>query len=275
LSSDFESIGFNFRSPQEFVEFAQREVGRGHAQRTPVDGEYVRLGNEDGAQLWIQRSPSNEVIGAHPHFAGSSRFRAALSRVIRPSGRDTPLDGSIVCTASPDADSVPFVAAVPDFWMRAASLPAQSQLVLQVTLFPRECHISRTLEEHQASPLGKLASEALIPAGLFRPNGAHIEPPQNQMIAAGRIVAVREVLNPVTQIRFLTLLVRTLGGEVDVPMAATACREIPGEGSILAGSFAVSARVLEAIPATQQPDRPTHQPLIDRKQSLLKRLFGG
>jgi hypothetical protein len=284
MSSDFDAIGFNFGSPQQFVEFITQNAKRFPATATPIGGSYIRAGGADGAEVWMQTDPSGTPIGAHPHFSGVSRFRA---KVIRPlaAARGTPLDGSLCCAMLDDQPGVPLIVDVPDFAKSAAWATVDSQVTLQIAALPRGAHVYPDHEAFAKSPLGKFSPDgSFIPSGTFRPDGAVVQPPTSDAILSGRVIEAHTRMNELTKAPYVSLVVATLGGRIDVVFPAAQIPATPLPNSIVAGSFALSARLVEpqfsvpraimdAVAKEARESKPV-TPSPARRPSLLGRLFG-
>jgi hypothetical protein len=245
VANDFASIGFKVESGPEFAALLSENATRWPQIKTPVGGSYVRAGKSDGAEFWIQLSPTGELLGGHPHFSGTSRFNAVIDRPTQIGAEGTPLDGSVFCHMVDDVAGVPLMVDVPDFVMDAAWQLPGTKVVLQLAAFPRSVQVWADEAEHASSPMGKMASQSLIPSGLFKPGGGEVDKPRNDVILAGRVEACREITNGMSGLPFYGLSVRTLGGVIDVPLSMGSVKAAPSVGAIIGGSFTLSGRVVE------------------------------
>ncbi len=120
---------------------------------------------------------------------------------------------------SDDGDSpgdFPIVFDAPDFYRHdLAGLPIECRV--QLAAFPVSLDVfenEAVYEESQRERETKLASQALIPAGLF-----HVEEgksPRSEAIFSGRVLEAYTRTNPVTNIEFISAVIETYGGTIDL-----------------------------------------------------------
>jgi hypothetical protein len=247
MASHFSTIGFKLRSQEEFYELAMRAAQQGEALPSSA-GEYVRWGDESGAELWIQINHDRQVVGLTPHYKGKSRVRVVLThRIGRP--HDTPLDGAFHGWADPTEDTVesgayPFVFDAPEAALHdGLTLPVVVTVQIaafghQLTVFPDEAAYYAS----QTQPV--FAAESFIPSGLFMPAMEEASPPRAEAIFTGRIVDTAMFTNAKSGERYAWALVRTLGGEFDVVADLDIVEGTLVINGILSGVFWLSGRIL-------------------------------
>jgi hypothetical protein len=266
VANDFEAVGFSIGSQEQFAAICKEQAAKWPRTPTPVGGWYVPVG-AGGPELWVQMSPDGEIVGAHPHFSGPSRFRIRFQSLVK-SESDTPLDGTLSCTMVDDQEGVPMVLDVPDFRLHAAWLAPQTLCTVQIAAFQRGFSIFDTDEAFKASKMGMLSPDgAFIPSGMFIPQGQKVAQPRNEAFFAGRLQSAAVHPNSVTGAEVLVLTVKTLGGTVEIPVPRSERPVLPAPNSIVCGGFALSARLIEPHPAPP--------PLAGaQKPSLLRRILG-
>lgn len=232
-------------------------AGRSTPVPTFIGGAYLHFSTLEGVELWIQVSPDKELIGCNPHFAGLGQFSANggfiidITQAISMGG--APLDGRLVGTiVSEDAYGCPIVFDVPDFRQYATRLTLPTRAKLQLAALPYEFNASPTEDAFQAdqsSMLGsaKLAAESFIPSGMFKPNGDSTEPPTAQAVLTGRILASERRINSFSGLPFHALVIKTLGGVIDMAVDPEFVPTEPVVGGIVFGSFWLTGRILEPL----------------------------
>ncbi len=273
MPSNFSNIGFQVGNVEELKQLTAMAAGRSTRVSSSIGGAYLHCASPEGAELWIQVSPDNDLIGCNPHFSNQTQrapdaeFVVNLSRII--SHDDMPLDGRLAgAIASEEACGCPIVFDVPDFRHQAAQLTVPTQARVQIAAFPRELTVSANEAEFNADQAGKfagrgMAPESFIPSGMFKPGGENIEPPVAQAVLSGRILASERRVNSLGGRPFYALSVKTLGGVIDVPVDSAFVSTAPVVGGVIFGSFWLSGRLLEPLsapPAAAPPVIPSPQP---------------
>ena len=162
--------------------------------------------------------------------------------------------------------------AVPDYWRYAARLPTPVEAIFQIAAFTQELSLFASAEELMNSPMKLAASGALIPSGTFVPGGGPRTPFEPLAIFAGRIEHVSRVSNAIGGLDFYVCRVKTLGGIIDVVADPEHVTTEPAPGHFVAGSFFVSGRLIEPLPATPVPLPPAER--REGTTSWWRRLLG-
>lgn len=250
--SNLSDIGFPTSSEQDVNEMIMHVL----ELTTPVQtarGVYLKFTDASGAEIYLQGNFSQELIGFNPHFAGKSRRKVGLTKMIERDSSE--LDGGFYAWANPQTDEVdsgeyPFVFDVPDF-----------RAVGEIE-FPRVCEIQLTAfasndfkiyESEQnyydaQTDEPKFAAKSFVPSGMFLPDetATPIEPPRPIAIFAGEIKEFELKTNELSGEKFYSFLVETLGGEVDVAADAKLIFVEPKIGGVVSGQFWLSGRLLNA-----------------------------
>lgn len=248
MAMNFSSIGFSLDGPEELEPLLQQVKEEFRAFPTHIGGAYLCYATPEGAELWAQFSPDKQLIGCHPHYRGATSFSVAVEALQEHS--DAPLDGQIRGSLIEDEPGVPIVINVPDFRQHAARLTVPVEARLQIAAIAQELTVCASLEEFRNTPMGDLDSEgAMIPSGTFTPDGESIHPAAPLAIFSGRILRTARVTNSQSGSPFYTFQVKTLGGVIDVVADPEHVGQEPREGGVIAGSFFLSGRLLEPLPA--------------------------
>lgn len=231
MDSHFEAVGFKVGSDDEFAALAERAVQRG--TEIAADGElrYVCWAPGAGVELWAQLD-GDELIGLAPHFAGAARMRAGVTHeVFLP--KATPLDGTLHGWADPPADKAvegdyPFLFDVPDLRRRSIVLP--TVVPVQLAAFAAILDVFADDDAFAASQpedAPRHAPESFIPVGLIG------DEPAAEALFHGHVQRAERLTNPDTGDAFSHLVVKTLGGEVDVLTGPAELAELPAEGAVV------------------------------------------
>jgi hypothetical protein len=277
MTTTFAQAGFDFEGPEALSNFLESVRDQSKLFPTPVGGAYGVYTDEHGGQLFAHRHPDGTLVGCNPHTQGDGRFRIVVQRVI-PSER-FPLDGLVVGQLMDGQPGVPLAFAVPDFRLHASYLTPGTEATFQVVGFPIEpngFYYAPNEEALRATPFGRLApSGALIPSGLFQPGGGPINPPLPRAILAGPVISVRNV--PTARSVWRCKL-KTLGGSATVSADAGLFAQDPEEGGLIAGSFYLSAILIDPLPNPMPgPERSSKQSETaepPQRRGLLSRLRG-
>lgn len=219
----------------------------GQAIETPR-GYYIRWSPGEGVELWAQATLDREIMGLHPHFSGSSRVRARVTKTL-PDSR-SPMDGSLHAWADPHTEpgsgAYPFLVDMPDFAAATRELNCPGIVTLQVAAF---AHQLQCFPDDQAfrspdNPIQGMAAETFIPSGLVTPDGKAVKPPQARAIFTGHIAAFLLRTNPVTGESFHHLTVQPPGGVFDVVAHESVLEGEPRIGGVAFGSFWLTGRIV-------------------------------
>ena len=217
-------------------------------------GFYLVYTDSSGAEIYLQGNFDQELIGFNPHYAGTSRRRVGLTRLIERDSSE--LDGGFHAWANPSeengemAGEYPFVFDVPDF--RVVEIAEFPQTVeIQLTAFAsNDFKIFDSEEDYQAAQESDLpyASKMFVPVGLFAFDEADgsidlsVVRPVGKL--AGEIKEFELRTNELSGEKFYWFLLDTYGGDVDVVVDPKYVAEEPKTGGIVSGTFWLSGRVV-------------------------------
>jgi hypothetical protein len=248
MASNFSTIGLPVASGGDLNALASR-LGPLAERLAAPGGEYFRWSDPSGAEIWLQVSTNNELIGMNPHYAGRSTVQVGLTARLASAG-PSELDGSFHGWADPAGDApdtgcYPFVFDTPDYRLHEElSLPARKEV--QIAAFAHEIAAFETVAAYEASQTGdlKYASQSFIPSGLFTSAGDSTVPPQARAIFTGHVLAADQKINALTGRAFYWALVETLGGAFDVVIDSNLLPGVPAVGGVISGSFWLSGRII-------------------------------
>jgi hypothetical protein len=250
--SNLSDIGFPTPDEQAVNEMIMHVLESAQPVQNPR-GFYLRYADPSGAEIYLQGSFEQELIGFNPHFAGASRRRVGLVRAIE---RDSsPLDGGFYAWANPTTEDVeqsgeyPFVFDAPDF--RAIEEKEFPRLAeIQLTAFAsNDFQIFDAGDDYQRAQESdfQYASKMFVPVGLFdfsKENWDEENPPRPVGKMAGEIKEFALKTNEMSGERFYHFLIDTHGGEADVVVDPKYVTREPRAGGIVSGTFWLSGRVL-------------------------------
>ena len=245
MPSHMSSIGFPVATEDDFLRYQTLAADNGQPLPAP-GGLYVRWEAGQGAELWVQVTPENTIVGLNPHFAGESSCRVSLQgRLLWPN--EGGLDGAF--SAGPAAgaggtQSYPFVFDAPDFALHSGmALPAEVDV--QLAGFAEGLYAYPSDEAYAtAQPAGRrLAPEAFIPSGLLDEDDTKVEPPQAYATLAGHVLRAELRTNSATGEQFWWALLRTHGAEIDIVADPAVVKGQLSAGGVAAGTFWLSGRV--------------------------------
>ena len=213
-------------------------------------GFYLRFADASGAEIYLQGSSEQELIGFNPHFAGVSRQKVGIVKTIE---RDSsPLDGGFQAWANPTENNgeisgeYPFVFDAPEFRLSDdIVLPHVGEI--QLTAFAsNDFRVFDDERDYAARNELKMAVKSFIPSGLFTPDEEKtpIDPPRPIGIFTGEIKEFELKTNELSSEKFYWFLVESLGGEVDVVADAKLVTSEPRVGGIVSGQFWLSGKIL-------------------------------
>jgi len=245
----------------EELEALVSKAAEGAVEIPCKSGRYKRWTSDQGAELWIQIDRNNRLVGVTPYFRGESellvRITAGVERL-----DDTELEGAVHGWADPQGNdpedgAYPFVFDLVDKGLHERfAFPFISPV--QLSAFAHELNVYESDEEFMLSQdTGmKYASESFVPSGLFQPDQNSLQP---YAIFSGHILKAKELSNPLTNQAYHWMLVRTLGGVIDVVSDPELVLKPPVIGGVVKGEFWLCGRILE--------------PKYSKKRGLRDRLF--
>lgn len=266
--SNFSNIGFHVSTYKQFQKLLYI-AGKSSRKVDVEDGYYSVYTDRSGAELYTQYKNKGELIGANPHFKGSSRRSVCLNEFI--ARKESVLDGAFHAWAAPtypkepESGLYPFVFDLPDSKTYTAfALPQTVDIqlaafALQIKIFPDESAYSASQTDEP-----KFATQSFIPTGLFTSENDPEAGPAALGAFTGIIKSCKLLKNTLTKQWFYWMLVDTLGGEVDVVAdKAMLFDEVPKVNGVVQGEFWLSGRLLISENETSEI-----------RKGLLRRLFG-
>lgn len=247
MASHFSTLGFPVKSQDDFRRTVLQARDSGELVRAR-QGFYRRWTVGEGIELWVG-CHTQAGLGVNPHFSGSGRMRVRLTEIV-PSD-DFPLDGSIQGWAAPasrdpESGAFPVVVDLPDFDAVRKELHKGAIVMVQIAAFAHELAAFASDEAFSESQGEiKFAPESFVPAGLFS-NGDELAKPSATAVFTGHILEINRLTNPETGAPFYHLLVRTLGGTVDVVADPEIVQGEPDVGGVVNGSFWLSGRIVRS-----------------------------
>jgi hypothetical protein len=259
MANAYSTIGADTSTDEEFTELARRATTEGELVRT-ARGEYYRMTDSSGAELWAQVDNDNQFVGLAPHFAGTARFRLRLTASIE-RATDSPLDGAFHAwvpdddpgeeeAADPEGGAFPVIFDIPDGGAHE-QLRLPALLDVQLAAFAHECTFHANEDaylESQADEELKFAPESFVPAGMFGEESD--EPPSAMALLSATVGDTRELANGWTGQRFRWARASLLGGELDIVADPEIVEGEPVAGGVVDGTFWLSGR----LPATPRTD---------------------
>lgn len=249
--SHYSSIGFPISTEQDFQSFAKKVYERGERIKA-ANGFYIRFMDNSGAELYLQENQNKELIGMHPHFHGKGRMKVCLTNAVE--RKESEMDGAFHGWANPtenndpETGDYPFVFDVPDFYT-LGSIQFPYTTNIQISAFAHEFLLYDNEQDFRVKKnpdfeQTKFATESFSPSGLFPPDGKTTAPPEATAVFSGKILEFEEKLNAFTQEKFYWLLIKTLGGKIDVVSDVKLISQSPKIGGIVIGSFWLSGKVV-------------------------------
>jgi len=258
MPSQFSAIGFSITSGEDLAALASRVAGDAERITTPA-GEYLKWAPSSGEQLWLQITRDGDAMGMSAHFAGKSAMRVAVeARVARPT--HTPLDGTFLAWANPPAGAAtggdyPFAFDCPDAaTLHDLALPAT--VTAQLAAFAQQVSVYDSEAAYASSQAAEgisTPSRSFIPSGLISPGGEPLNPPEPHALIAGHVLESAVCVNAVSGLHYWWALLDTVGGTFDVVIDPELLPAPPRAGSVLAGWFWLSGRLLTGAPAKKAP----------------------
>jgi hypothetical protein len=250
LPSHFSDIGFEIASSGEILKYS-RTLPAGTPIYSTAAGDYVRWAAGGGAELWFERSPEGALVGMNPHFDTQVQTRARLTS--RQPDPTYPLDGAFHLWLDPqpvgeegdvENGASPLLVDVPDYRTNdALVLPAEVDLAIAAFAHTLEVFAS---EAEMRATGSKMATESLIPSGLFFAGGGDKVPARAEAILYGTVEATELRHNDATGRDFVWARVKTWGCRLEIVADPALAPTLPTVGGIVGGTFWMSARIVGA-----------------------------
>ena len=207
----------------------------------------MRWSSQSGAELWLQLDRRGNLIGVHPHFAGTSAVDVRVEGIVHRDDQ-TALDGALdawVNGQSTGGGDYPFVVDCANYHQFADQAPP-SWARVHVAAFAHELDVFRSIEhfdESQKDSEVRFASQSFVPAGSFNDAG----PPEAEAFFCGHVVATETRVNDLSRRAFQWMQVDTYAATFDVVADPELIREMPSAGSVIKGTFWLSARIESSV----------------------------
>lgn len=252
--SNLSDIGFPVRSEQDVNTMIERLIEQELEPVRCLHGFYLKFVDASGAEIYLQGSRDQELVGFNPHFAGESRRTVGLTTKIERDSSE--LDGGFHAWAAPSGEGVeisgeyPFVFDVPDFrTVQIEDFPAVRDI--QLTAFAsNDFQMFASEEEFDSSQDAevKYAAKSFVPTGLLAFDEADESLDLSVVrpigMLSGEIKKFELKTNQLTNENFYWFLVETYGGEIDVVADSHLIPAEPKIGGIVRGQFWLSGRIL-------------------------------
>lgn len=268
MTDHFSVIGFKSKSAEELAELVSKLPDTGAYSQPCGPGYYYRWQSESGSELWVHlaKQPGSDeetlsIVGVTPFFHGQGRVPVRIMKK-RQRRSDNAFEGAVFVEIAPgrrphQCATVALIDLV-DYavWAnRVTPFLAHAQ----IAAFPHELLIFPTEEAFTATQVNekvKFSPESFFASGLFSssgeagqtvfhdPSDAEFNAPSRAFFT-GRILSSETRMNGITGQAFHTMLVKTLGGTVDIVAEAGKVGKIPPPGSIVQGEFWLCARLIE------------------------------
>ncbi|WP_459195654.1 hypothetical protein [Wukongibacter baidiensis] len=248
MASHFSSIGLRINKREDFLDYFRLAYEKGEKIATEK-GIYCKWQIGDGIELWGQIDNDNNAIGMNPHFSGSARMKVRITERINREN-DTELDGAFYCWADPinnEKDGLyPFIFDSPDM-ATYGELIAPQIVTAQVTGFAHEISAYKDDDDYNNSQEKetKLAPEAFIPTGLFSSKGKDFNTSSAMALLSGHVIEMKELTNSYTEMKFIWIKLKTLGGEIDAVVDSEILKGNISIGGVVSGMFWLSGKIIE------------------------------
>ncbi len=271
MTDHFSVIGFKTGSAEELAEIVSRLPEQGAHSQPCGPGYYYRWQSDAGSELWVHLAKHAEegaeqfsIVGVTPFFSGEGRVPVRVMKK-RQRPADNAFEGAVFVEIEPgklphQCATVALLDLV-DYavWAnRAGPFLATAQ----IAAFPHELSIFPSEDAFTAAQAGEdvqFAPESFFASGLFSmgdddagrtvfhdPNAEDFNA-QARAFITGRVLSSAKRRNSVTGQTFCTILVKTLGGTIDLVADEL---QIGGDlqpGAIVQGEFWLCAKLNQTV----------------------------
>ena len=244
-------FGVSLEAFQEIVERAAPDAARFETTR----GTYLQWLVGGGVELWLQANAVQKIVGCNPHFAGEGRIEAAVIETVSAAGK--PMDGQCFGWAAPSDPGNPYsgkhaiAASLPDFAYVDERILVPPVVTLQVSAFAAELEYFPTETAFVDSESGRYYGAEI--GSTVWAHATVEDLPQPDAFLSGTVEQSERRENQVTGEPFHTLVVRTTAGTLDVVADLQTLPRRPVVGTVVAGTFWLSARVVSELPPVRKP----------------------
>ncbi|MGA9172371.1 MAG: hypothetical protein WBZ33_00095, partial [Thermoactinomyces sp.] len=204
----------------------------------------------DEIELVLPLDDEGNIFACHPHFAGKGRMKATLEHFYQ--GLEYPLDITLLAWVKHEIDlngemtgDFPFVFEPPEYGSFLALKPFPRSVCLQIAAFAHRLQCFPDEETYllaQESEGLMYGAESFVPIGMFVEND---KDPEAIAFFSGKVLEAEKKQNDETGAEFWYLLVKTLGGTVDVVADPEMMRGEPVLDGIICGEFWLSGKLVE------------------------------
>lgn len=235
------------------------------------NGVYFVYQAPNGAQIWLTMkrgqvedasgTASMQVVDLEPHYNGSGRMQTAVVKLVAYDKEN--LTGSLygwsspLAAEDPESGYYPFSVDLRDFSTHKHDRRELPRMVtLQIAAFAQEARCfedeqdylqsdDSILTESEDEDTGELVTLRLAPQAVL-PIGeeASEDVAGNHALLTGRIVEMHRLQNPHTGKEFVTMLVETYGGSVDVVALADDIVGVPHVSGTVKAYAWLSAQII-------------------------------
>ncbi|MBA4543763.1 MULTISPECIES: hypothetical protein [Thermoactinomyces] len=249
MASHYSSIGFCVESDEEWVQLLER-CNEMAESRENEQSRYLLWKVSEEIELILPLDEEGKVFACHPHFAGKGRMKATLEHFYP--GSKYPLDITLLAWVKHEIShfgemtgDFPFVFDPPEYGSFLALKPFPRSVNLQIAAFAHRLQCFIDEEDYLlAQESGGLmyAAESFVPIGMFVEND---KDPEAIAFFSGKVLEAEKKQNPETGAEFWYLLVKTLGGTIDVVADPELMAGVPVEEGIVCGEFWLSGKLAE------------------------------
>ncbi len=249
--SNLSDIGFPVQNEQDVNVLITETIQYVESLKCP-QGFYLRFADESGAEIYLQGNNEQELVGFNPHYAGKSRRKVSLEKLIERDSSE--LDGGFYAWANPkdfetDTGDYTFVFDVPDFRLSSERRLPQVREIQLTAFASNDFKIFADEKEYSESQQDELkyASKSFVPSGLFAFDAGDEKSDLNAArpiaIFAGIIKEFELKKNKLSSNNFYWFLVETLGGETDIVADVKLVSTEPQIGGVVSGQFWLSGKL--------------------------------
>lgn len=244
MVNHFRSIGIHVESIEDMIEIYTLAMQNSTQYKTDI-GYVLQWTSSDGPELWLHLNKQRVVLGGDPAFHGESSIKASATRLFcRPN--DTKYEGGVFVWVNPKEDNLnegefPITFDLVDKVAYGnLVLPFLSEISVSafadsLKIFESEEMYMKAMENEKL----KLAPESNIHLGLFQ----NKETPDSNIMMSGKIIKHKQMVNPLTNNPYYWILLKSLGGTVDVVADPDFIHAPLEVGGIISGTFWLAGRI--------------------------------
>ncbi len=255
--SHFTCIGFTISSPEELKSIVNSVVEKGESIQLRRGCYYLWQSGLFGAELWIHVDDLHMFTGMTPHFDGKSDLLVKSAREMSKSG-SLSLGGFAKGLIEDkrlrsQRNREPFVFEMVDRGRydpfqrlddRSFAFPSISHV--QLTALAYRVDFYETDDDYRMSQRGglELLTEAFIPGATIHPDFSNTNRLESAASITGRVIEHRDLVNPFSNNKYRWILLKTLGGTVDVVVDQDGLNKSIADGGVISGTFWLTGKLL-------------------------------